>query len=139
MLDDSTLRHILITTHHRTMMTEVLPPITEELKNAITAWAGSAIAYEMATEDLKERIYARYISKEHMKQEMSIIKYSIELAFPLADQEILGESSRLISNKIASPEKKELMRKRKNIQDKVSRIYNRLVKECFPSFLEDTA
>ena len=44
-----------------------------------------------------------------------------------------------MNGRVVSPEKKDMMRKRKTIQDKVSRIYNRLVKECFPSFLDETA
>ena len=120
-------------------MSVVISPIPDELKNAITAWARHAVDYEKSTEELKARIYARYDSKEHMKIEMSVIKYSIELAFSPADQELLAETTRIVQGKIASPDKKTLMQKRKVIQDRISRIYNRLVKECFPSFLDDTA
>lgn len=112
-------------------------PITQELSTAITAWAFCSYAYDKATEVVVEKIHATFFNKGHMLRNTAGIKYALELGLPQADQDILKNSEMYMGRGIPeSPDKKEMKRIRANIQNKLTRNFNKLVNECYPPHTE---
>lgn len=112
-------------------------PITQELSTAITAWAFCSYAYDKATEVVVEKIHATFFNKGHMLRNTAGIKYALELGLPQADHDILKNSEMYMGRGIPeSPDKKEMKRIRANIQNKLTRNFNKLVNECYPPHTE---
>ena len=115
---------------------QCISPLTQDIKDAITKRASSAISYEIETEIIREIMLSTFHNKPEMMTHASAIKYQIELALPAKDKETLDLSSQSLHNHEVSPEKKALMKARTNVLCKITRQYHRLVNECFPSFLD---
>ena len=63
------------------------------------------------------------------------IKFYISKGLNEKDRGVLEESARFLYEKNRSPERKVLASARANIKKKITKIYNRLLQELFPSFL----
>ena len=109
--------------------------MSEEISQAITNWAEVAISYEQKTEVTLEILGQYFLTRNQFITFDAEIKFYISKGLNEKDRTILEESTLYLYEKNRSPERKLLASARANIKKKITKIYNRLLQELFPSFL----
>ena len=108
--------------------------LTEEEGTAITNWAKAATNYLVECEIVATVLGERFHNRADMKLYILAIQYQIELGMPECDRKVMNETKHLLNNGDHSPEKKSAMKSRRYVQNKINRIYNKLLDELFPIF-----
>ena len=108
--------------------------LTEEEGMAITNWAKAATNYLVECEIVATVLGERFHNRADMKLYILAIQYQIELGMPECDRKVMNETKHLLNNGDHSPEKKSAMKSRRYVQNKINRIYNKLLDELFPIF-----
>lgn len=114
---------------------EIVVSMSDEISGAITSWASVAELYERKTEMTLEVLGQFFLTRNQFIAFDVEIKFYISRGLGEKDREILEESSLYVNERFKSPEKKLLAESRNHIKKKITKIYNRLLQELFPSFL----
>ena len=113
----------------------IVVSMTEEISEAITSWTIVAESYEQKTEITLEILGQYFLTRNQFIAFDAEIKFYIAKGLSEKDRTILEESALYLYEKNRSPERKALASARGNIKKKITKIYNRLLQELFPSFL----
>jgi hypothetical protein len=114
---------------------EIHVSMSEEISEAITSWAIVAESYEQKTEMTLAVLGQYFLTRNQFIAFDAEIKFYISKGLNENDKGILEESALYLYEKNPSPEKKALSKSRAHIKKKITKIYNRLLQELFPSFL----
>ena len=109
--------------------------LSDEISSAITSWAGVAEQYESRTETTLAILGQYFLTRNQFLSYDSEVKYYISKGLPERDRIILSESSIFLNERNKTSEKKRLADARTQIKKKILKIFNRLLIELFPSFL----
>ena len=109
--------------------------LSDEISSAITDWAGVAEQYESRTEMTLEILGQYFLTRNQFLSYDTEIKYYISKGLPERDRIVLSESAVFLNERNKTEEKKRLADARTQIKKKILKIFNRLLIELFPSFL----
>ncbi len=108
--------------------------LTDEASEAITSWTTVAVIYEQKTETTLNILGRYFLTRNQFEAFEPEIRFYISRGMTESDRNILEESALTLQKHKKSAREKEVAELRTIVKRKITKIFNRLLIELFPSF-----